>query len=377
MPPGPADAIGYGDVLSGAIDARGKRDLYVFDGQAGEVISVAAAETFQAGTPRVRIFAPSGAVVANLLAGQRVLQTLSESGTYAVLVRARDRVSTGGYNVSLVSVQPPNPVDATITRGDVIAAAIDAPTETDLYTFTGDPGDVVSLAIAETSGFLGDDKAEATVYSPTGAAIATVLSNGSIVVTLPDAGTYTILVSANAPLSGTGSCCETHPETLTRAREDTGCRKYCHCSQYAGAPGRDRVATRPPGHGPLPGALDSGRLVGCETELETLSHTCEDTGCRKYCHCSQYARAPGRDRFATRPPRPLGPTPGALDRPAVRPPRDTNARVRLHWLPKVLPLFAVRPGGTGSREGPPALGPTPGTLSTAVRPNRRLHWGAA
>lgn len=94
-----------------------------------------------------------------------------------------------------------------IQCGDLVSDAIDVEGEVDLFTFTGQMGEVVTIALAETSDWGGNgfNDARATLFSPTGAQVGVQFdSNSQQEFTLPESGSYTIRVNANNLVS-TGS----------------------------------------------------------------------------------------------------------------------------------------------------------------------------
>ena len=103
---------------------------------------------------------------------------------------------------------PTVPVDGTLTYGDLLSAAIDAPGEADQYTFVGSEGDVISIALVETTdwgGYGGENDARGVLYAPSGAAVGSYFdSNVQPEFTLAETGTYVIRVYANTLVSTGG-----------------------------------------------------------------------------------------------------------------------------------------------------------------------------
>ena len=78
----------------------------------------------------------------------------------------------------------------------MVSGSIDEADEIDVFTFTGQAGDVILLTTAETSGFTGyGDDVITTLYSPSAMEVAryrTVSNGNQVQVTLPETGTYVI-----------------------------------------------------------------------------------------------------------------------------------------------------------------------------------------
>lgn len=100
--------------------------------------------------------------------------------------------------------------------GDLSAGTITAPGETDLFTFSGQAGELTTLALTSTSGFAtrpNSRSAALTVFTPAGAAVgSTILSNGQAQYALPATGSYTARVSADRlALTGSFTLRRTYP----------------------------------------------------------------------------------------------------------------------------------------------------------------------
>ena len=91
--------------------------------------------------------------------------------------------------------------------GGFVSGTLGVPGATDLFTLTGQAGQIISLALASTGGFTSSPSSRSvalTMFSPSGAVVgATLLSNSQSLFTLPVTGVYAIRVSANN-LAATG-----------------------------------------------------------------------------------------------------------------------------------------------------------------------------
>jgi hypothetical protein len=156
----------------------------------------------------LRLIASSGATVGVLASNSQNVFTLPADGVYSVRVNANNLTTTGSYNISrecLFPVQSPDVVP--MPCGGLAAGTIGVPGETDLFTLTGEAGQIISLALASTGGFASRPSSGSvvlTLFTPAGAVVGTLASNSQNLFTLPVNGVYSIRVSANN-LATTGS----------------------------------------------------------------------------------------------------------------------------------------------------------------------------
>jgi hypothetical protein len=199
----------YGDLITGTIDAPAEIDLYMFEGGADEQINLALVQTlgFSGTRAHMTLFSPSGVVVTNTSyeANTQRRFTLPETGTYVIRVLASNLVGTGTYALGLERLTPPASIQGTLVYGDLIASTIDAPAESDLYTFEGVTDEQINLALVQTVGFSGT-RAHMTLFSPSGVVVTNTSyeANTQRRFTLPETGTYVIRVLAS-DLVGTGT----------------------------------------------------------------------------------------------------------------------------------------------------------------------------
>jgi hypothetical protein len=94
-----------------------------------------------------------------------------------------------------------------VTCGALNSGTIRGAAEVDLYSFVGQAGRIISLALASTGGFASNPSngsVALTFFAPSGAPLVTLRSNSQANVTLPIGGTYVTRVSAQN-LATTGS----------------------------------------------------------------------------------------------------------------------------------------------------------------------------
>ncbi|MDR4493775.1 MAG: hypothetical protein R3B74_05015 [Nitrospirales bacterium] len=189
-----------GSRLDGTIAAGAEADLFTFTGTAGQVVTIQLAETSGftpvSQFPFATVFSPTGVALQSFGPSQPTL-TLPASGTYVIKVTANDLTSTGSYGLGIECVIPPSPDAVALSCGSRLDGTIAAGAEADLFTFTGTAGQVVTIQLAETSGFTPVSQFPfATVFSPTGVALQS-FGPSQPTLTLPASGTYVIKVTAN------------------------------------------------------------------------------------------------------------------------------------------------------------------------------------
>ena len=220
LPPVSPDAVSLnlGDHTAGSISFGAELDLYTYAGQAGDVIQSLIAErtTFSGGSsnaPWVHIYAPSLTEISSYKANAQHRDTLSEAGTYVLVVRSSDLAGEGGYlageggyGLNLAGLQPVTPSAAVISCNTTVSSSVSAAGEVDLITFAGQAGQVVILTISEASTFTGgsSNTPQLTVFSPALDQLALFNANNQQQITLPTTGTYIFRVTAN-DLAATGN----------------------------------------------------------------------------------------------------------------------------------------------------------------------------
>jgi hypothetical protein len=204
FPPSQHMPVVCGTLVSDRIEAPADVDLYTFQGQAGQIVSLALASTGGfatnggSGSANLAIFGPTGAIVGAARSNGQVHVTLPVTGTYVVHVAAVNLATVGSYNINFECFFPPSQ-HVPVVCGTLVSGRIEAPADVDLYTFQGQAGQIVSLALASTGGFAtngGSGSANLAIFGPTGAIVGAARSNGQVHVTLPVTGTYVVHVAA-------------------------------------------------------------------------------------------------------------------------------------------------------------------------------------
>lgn len=207
VPSPDAVALAVGDLAAGAIDAPADVDLFTFTGLAGDVLTLTISETSAWGSSfndaRATVITPSGGQLIVFDSDSQQTVTLPEAGTFTIHVNANNLLSTGSYNLGIEALLPvPSPDAIPIAAGDLVSDAIDGAADVDLFTFTGQAGDLLSLTLSETSNWGSSfNDARATVITPSGGQLLQFDSESQQTLTLPETGSYTIRVNANNLLS--------------------------------------------------------------------------------------------------------------------------------------------------------------------------------
>jgi len=191
--------ISCGEIVSGSISVVGEQDSYTFTADAGDVARVILTKT-AGNNMQVELYDPALVKIAsgntyNGAGSVKLDNTLTQSGTYTVIVSGYQNNQTGDYIVSWNRINRPCPPATGISCGQIASGSISAVTEQDFYTFTADAGDVARIIVTTTSGGM-----EPTIelYNSTWTKIASATgwgNNRTIDTTLAEGGTYTIIVS--------------------------------------------------------------------------------------------------------------------------------------------------------------------------------------
>jgi cysteine-rich repeat protein len=209
-----------GDIAA-ELSPAGDVDSYSFAGTAGEVVAIAVgqslADTFF--QPCWQLFGPSGVAVTSLacapLGGTAgtvaEVVTLPESGTFTIALHEQQAdFRTGSYQLNVHGLSASNACGAVPAFCADIASALNPAGDLDSFSFTGAAGEVVAIGVGQSSA----DSFFQTcwqLFGPSGAAVSLLAcSTGTSgtptqLITLPSAGTYTVLLSEQQADFRTGS----------------------------------------------------------------------------------------------------------------------------------------------------------------------------
>ena len=183
----------------------GQNARLTFSGTAGQRISVKGTAAFNS-CWTIGLLNPDGSTLASLFGcGNTIFiepQTLPVSGTYSVLVDPNGAV-TGQSTINLYEV---NDITGTINfGGPTVPITTDTPGQNARFTFTGSVGQRASVVGTGNFGVCWN----LGIYKPDGTQLTNVFGCGSTILiepqSLPEAGTYTVVVDPTSSGIGSGS----------------------------------------------------------------------------------------------------------------------------------------------------------------------------
>jgi hypothetical protein len=203
--PGQAVALSYGGCHQGSIDAFACRATYTFEASSGDVVSLRVSDSngSMGVYPEIRVYDPSGALVASEWAGAGVVSAeidglpLPTAGTYTILAGDHGGSETGSYGLHLQCVSSPGQA-VTLSYGDCVDGSVDGRACRTTYSFVASAGDIVSIRMWDSNGYMGVYP-EIRVYDSSGALVASDWAEVGVVsaeisdLILWDSGPYTIL----------------------------------------------------------------------------------------------------------------------------------------------------------------------------------------
>ncbi|HWP41158.1 MAG TPA: PPC domain-containing protein [Tepidisphaeraceae bacterium] len=186
-----------GQMISDSLPTTGASDTYTFTANAKESVSLVVGATGGVNfLPYVQVFAPNGVALNTINNNSFDAENLLQGGTYTAVVREVGDNHTGTYNLSFFRAPATQLVDAdsrptvsnqrnfgTIERGDI-----------DVYTFTANAGDAVSIDTAGLSGvnFL----PRLRLFAPNGVPLSGFADSAHLT-QLAQTGTYYVTVRDN------------------------------------------------------------------------------------------------------------------------------------------------------------------------------------
>jgi hypothetical protein len=184
-------AVTCGNVLAQSIDDVAQSNTYRFTAVAGDTLSITSQETSAFLTACWELYDPAGISVSGAC-GQGE-KTLAVPGDYTIRVSDSGDTETGTYNLDVVVVSDTASTCAEpIACGDTFARAVTTSGESDTFAFDAVAGEAISIAAAETGGFLTTCW---ELYDPAGISLGGTC--GQDEKTLATSGKYTIRVSDN------------------------------------------------------------------------------------------------------------------------------------------------------------------------------------
>lgn len=204
--------IRYGETGNGEI-ANDSRDVWLFDGIAGDIVQIGVARTDGDLVPSVSLEGPDGSVVMTMewpSEGSPTALfsvTLYSGGTHALVVSGQ-RGTSGAYSVQLTLLSPglgASAAEGVIAYGQTVSGEISNTTYRQVWAFRGAQGDIVDVLMTATSGTLDP---VVSLISPEENLLGTSQQGASeqdaalFVVRLPSDGVYTIVTRRVGENSG-------------------------------------------------------------------------------------------------------------------------------------------------------------------------------
>ena len=178
-------------------------DAYSYAGTAGQVLSIAlwGPITCAYDTMVADIYSPDGQLLTTLTppcnTGGALNLTLTNSGTYTIVVHEYFYRYTASYSLSLQSVTGGGCNGRTITCGETVASSTAVNSQMDAYSYAGIAGQVLSLALHGPISCAYDFMV-ADIYNPDGQLLVTLTPEcnigGALNLTLTNSGSFTIVV---------------------------------------------------------------------------------------------------------------------------------------------------------------------------------------
>jgi len=192
-----AAGISCGQTVSSNIGPAPEMEVYAFSASAGEIVNVSAFGTSGNLCPAIELLSPSGTSLTNTFPFCNTRTgniNLPTSGTYKINVYARDIGQAGNYNVNLQFTS--GRCGAPIACGQTVSSNISPAPEMEVYTFSGDAGEIVRISAVSTSGNLCP---AIELLGPSGSSLTNTFPfcntrTGNI--SLPTSGAYKIVIYA-------------------------------------------------------------------------------------------------------------------------------------------------------------------------------------
>ena len=193
--------VAGGSPVTATVTTPGQNAALTFTGQAGQRVSLKIGPTCCQTTVTVK--SPDGSTLTSALSltsgGFVDTKTLPQSGTYTVLVDPA-ATATGSVTLQLYDV-PPDVTGPIVLGGSPVTVTVATPGQNALLSFSGQAGQRVGMKIGPTC-----CQTTVTIKSPDGTTLSSAVSfsSGGFVEpkTLPQSGTYTVLVDPAANATG-------------------------------------------------------------------------------------------------------------------------------------------------------------------------------
>ena len=187
--------------IQGTISSASQIDQYQFSGQSGQTVLVTVYGVWPNGCCNTHyavgtIYDPNGKVVGTCENTPTTL-SLTNTGTYLILVNADNYSTTGSYGINLSF--DPSKCGPELTWGKTTAGSLTGLAETDTYTFYAQSNAIVLLTATGVwpNGCCDTHYAVGDIYDPNGKYVTSCENTTTAPLTLTNTGYYTFLVHAD------------------------------------------------------------------------------------------------------------------------------------------------------------------------------------
>jgi len=174
-----------------SISTAAQMNCYTFTGIGGHTVRFRWLMTSGTGTPTVEVIKPSGSTLCGPSYPAELNCTLPSSGKYLVIVRDSSGTSTPTYSFEGIDLASPGTCTALNAGAAPVSGSIPIGLQTDCYSMTVSPGDVVRVRMVKTSG---SGYPEQDIVRPNGSVACSATTSVETTCTIDTAGTYRVFV---------------------------------------------------------------------------------------------------------------------------------------------------------------------------------------
>jgi len=148
--------ISSGQAIAGSIARAGSSCAYTFNGAAGSKVTIKMVATSSSLDPYLKLKNPSGKIIAqddDSGGGSNSLinYSLSQAGTYTIVAGSYNNASSGSFNLRFDSSAASSTCGGSIAANTWVSGTIARNGQRCKYTFNGNAGETVSIAMRATS----------------------------------------------------------------------------------------------------------------------------------------------------------------------------------------------------------------------------------
>ena len=189
-----SQTISCGQTLTNSTSENSEMDAYSFSGTNGQLLSMAFWVSL--GGFVADIYTPAGQLQGSIATDKALNLTLTNTGTFTVLVHHSSYLAVASYSLSLQSVTGGGCDSQTISCGQTLTNSTSENSEMDAYNFSGNAGQILSMSFwVSLGGFVAD------IYTPAGQLQGSIATDNALNLTLTNTGTFTVLVHHSSYLA--------------------------------------------------------------------------------------------------------------------------------------------------------------------------------